>query len=87
MLKLYGCPKTRSMRVAWALEEAGAEYDYEPVNLRKGPSSNAGTYKVAQKGAKLRVVGRAGNWVKVADPKTNVEGYVYKRFLKESSAP
>ena len=36
MLKLYGCPNTRSMRVAWALEEAGAEYDYEPVILLKG---------------------------------------------------
>lgn len=36
MLKLYGCPNTRSMRVAWALEEAGAAYDYEPVILRKG---------------------------------------------------
>jgi glutathione S-transferase len=36
MLRLYGCTNTRSMRVAWALEEAGAEYDYEPVNLRKG---------------------------------------------------
>jgi glutathione S-transferase len=36
MLKLYGCPNTRSMRVAWALEEAGADYDYEPVILRKG---------------------------------------------------
>ncbi len=36
MLKLYGCPNTRSMRVAWALDEVGAEYDYEPVILRKG---------------------------------------------------
>jgi glutathione S-transferase len=36
MLKLYGCPNTRSMRVAWALEEAGADYDYEAVILLKG---------------------------------------------------
>lgn len=36
MLTLYGCPNTRSMRVAWVLEEAGAAYDYEPVILRKG---------------------------------------------------
>jgi glutathione S-transferase len=36
MLKLYGCPDTRSTRTAWALEEAGADYDYEPVILRKG---------------------------------------------------
>ncbi|ODR95668.1 hypothetical protein AUC70_01915 [Methyloceanibacter stevinii] len=58
-----------------------------PVNIRKGPSSNAGTDKVAPRGAKFRVVGREGNWIRVADPKTAQEGYIYNRFLKESSAP
>lgn len=33
---LYGCPNTRSLRAAWALEEAGAQYDYVRVNLFKG---------------------------------------------------
>jgi glutathione S-transferase len=36
MLKLYGCPNTRSLRVAWALEEAGADYEFEPIALLKG---------------------------------------------------
>ena len=36
MIKLYGYPQTRSVRVAWALEEAGAEYDYQLINLRNG---------------------------------------------------
>ncbi len=36
MLKVYGCPGTRSQRVLWALEELGADYDYIPVNLLKG---------------------------------------------------
>ena len=35
-LRLYGCPNTRSLRAAWALEEAGAEYEYVPVDLFKG---------------------------------------------------
>ncbi|MFZ5557485.1 MAG: glutathione S-transferase family protein [Pseudomonadota bacterium] len=35
-LTLYGCPNTRSLRAAWALEEAGAEYAYVPVALLKG---------------------------------------------------
>ena len=35
-MKLYGCPNTRSMRAAWALEEAGAQYDYVLVDLFKG---------------------------------------------------
>lgn len=58
-----------------------------PVNIRKGPSSTAGTDKVAQKGTKFRVVGRERNWIRVADPKNGKEGYIYSRFLKESSAP
>ena len=58
-----------------------------PVNVRKGPSSEAGTDRVAPRGAKFRVLGREGNWVKVADPRTAQEGYIYNRFLKESSAP
>lgn len=36
MLKVYGYPNTRSTRVVWALEEAGLEYQYALVDLRKG---------------------------------------------------
>ncbi len=36
MLTIFGCPNTRSARVVWALEEAGAEYDYIKVDLFKG---------------------------------------------------
>jgi hypothetical protein len=35
-LTLFGCPNSRSMRAAWALEEAGARYEYIKVDLRKG---------------------------------------------------
>jgi glutathione S-transferase len=35
-LKLYGCPNSRSLRAAWALEESGAKYEYVPVDLFKG---------------------------------------------------
>ena len=36
MIKIYGFPNTRSTRATWALEEAGAEYEFIPVNLSKG---------------------------------------------------
>jgi glutathione S-transferase len=36
MMKIYGCPNTRSTRVVWALEEAGAEYQYVKIDLMKG---------------------------------------------------
>lgn len=41
MIKLYGFPQTRSSRVAWALEEANAEYEYGLVNLRAGEHKQA----------------------------------------------
>jgi glutathione S-transferase len=41
MMKLYGYPQTRSSRVAWALEEANAEYEYGLVNLRSGEHKQA----------------------------------------------
>ena len=36
MIKIYGFQFTRSTRATWALEEAGAEYEFIPVNLAKG---------------------------------------------------
>lgn len=41
MIKLYGFPQTRSVRAAWALEEAGAKYEYGLVNLRTGEHKQA----------------------------------------------
>lgn len=58
-----------------------------PVNVRRGPSSSGATFKVAQKGTKLRVLGREGNWVQISDPATKQQGWIYKRFLKETDAP
>lgn len=36
MLTLYGSPNTRSLRVAWMLEELSLEWDYHPIALMKG---------------------------------------------------
>jgi glutathione S-transferase len=35
-MKVFGYPNTRSARAVWALEEAGADYEYQLVNLLKG---------------------------------------------------
>jgi glutathione S-transferase len=40
-MKLYGSKNSRSMRCAWALEEAGATYDYQRVNVMKGEAYSA----------------------------------------------
>ena len=33
MLTVYGCPNTRSTRVVWALEEAGADYELSLIHI------------------------------------------------------
>lgn len=46
MLKVYGCPNTRSLRVTWMLEELGFDYTYQLVNLQTGEQkSDAYTQK------------------------------------------
>jgi hypothetical protein len=57
----------------------------DAVNVRADPSGKI--LKVEQKGTKLRVIGREGNWVQVSDPATKNEGWVYTRFLQPSDAP
>lgn len=36
MMKLYGTPPTRALRVIWLLNELGLEYEMIPVDLMKG---------------------------------------------------
>jgi glutathione S-transferase len=36
MMTLYGFGPTRSLRALWALNEAGAEFEFVPVNLQAG---------------------------------------------------
>ncbi len=57
------------------------------ANVRSAPSSTADTLRVAEKGLKLRVTGRKGNWVQVTDPTTAEVGWVYSRFVETAQAP
>src|SRR5262245_26480359 len=57
------------------------------VNLRKAPSQTAETLRIAQKGEKLRVIGRKDSWVQVTDPATHETGWVYSRFSETAQSP
>jgi SH3 domain-containing protein len=57
------------------------------LNLRKAPSQTAETLRIAQKGEKLRVIGRKGSWVQVTDPATHETGWVYSRFSETAQSP
>jgi uncharacterized protein YgiM (DUF1202 family) len=55
--------------------------------VRKAPSQTAETLRIAQKGEKLRVIGRTSNWVRVTDPATSESGWVYSRFIETAQSP
>src|SRR5215467_1552989 len=57
------------------------------VNVRKSPAQTAETLRIAQKGEKLRVDDRKGNWAQVTDPATNETGWVYSRFIDSAQTP
>ncbi len=54
-MKLYGSKNSRSMRCAWALEEAGATYDYHRVNMMKG-ESQLPSFKAVNPAGKIPVL-------------------------------
>jgi uncharacterized protein YraI len=57
------------------------------ANVRAAPSTTADTLRIAEKGAKLLVTGRQGNWVQVTDPATSEVGWVYSRYIETAEAP
>ncbi len=52
MLKLLGTPNTRTTRVTWALEEAGAEYEFVKIDLHRG-GTRTPEYRALNPGAKV----------------------------------
>ncbi len=36
MVKVYGYPNSRSLRITWLLQEMGLEYDYQVIDFAKG---------------------------------------------------
>jgi hypothetical protein len=79
-----------------APEKAGLNSDGRPaewvlvvrsVNMRPSPNRSSKTIKVANKGAKLRVLARKRGWVQISDQTTSVKGWVYGRFVKPAEPP
>jgi glutathione S-transferase len=54
-MKLYGSKNSRSLRSVWALEEAGATYDYERVNMMKG-EGHSPAFKAVNPAGKIPVL-------------------------------
>jgi glutathione S-transferase len=54
-MKLYGSRNSRSLRCVWALEEAGAEYDYQRIWMMKG-EGHAPAFKAINPAGKIPVL-------------------------------
>ena len=52
------------------------------VNFRDGPSSSSRILGVIAKGAKLTVSERKRGWLKVTDPATSKEGWIYSGYIE-----
>lgn len=46
-MKLYWAPQTRSSRALWMLEEAGVDYDVEPVDIRNPAREDSAAFRAA----------------------------------------
>jgi hypothetical protein len=51
------------------------------VNLRNGPSSSSSVVGVIARGTKLAVLDRKRGWVRVNDPATSKEGWIYSGYV------
>lgn len=54
-MKLYGSRNSRSLRCAWALEEAGATYDYQRIWMMKGEGQSP-AFKAVNPAGKIPVL-------------------------------
>jgi hypothetical protein len=57
------------------------------VNVHPSPNRSSKTIRVANKGAKLRVLARKRGWVEISNPTTSLRGWVYGRFVKVADPP
>jgi hypothetical protein len=70
---------------AWAAESVRVTGDR--VNLRSGPSTTSRIVGKVDRGAVLEVLGREGDWVRVAAPDTREPAYISARLCEPLAAP
>jgi hypothetical protein len=76
--------QSASSAPAQAATDDGDANSIEPsdfVNLRSGPSSSSATIGVIDKGTKLKVMDRKRGWLKVTNPKTSENGWIYSGYV------
>ena len=83
--RVASVPRADGRRVAAAMTSGSRSRATPMCGPRRHPLRTR--CRVAEKGAKLRVTGRKGNWVQVTDPATAEVGWIYSRFIETAQAP
>jgi glutathione S-transferase len=82
-MKLYWCPRTRSLRALWMLEEAGAAYERVLVDIHKG-AQHSEAFKALNPMGKVPVLQQAN--VVIADS-TAICAWLADRLPEAGLAP
>jgi len=57
------------------------------ARAHKAPSVSSPTVRSYHMGTKLKVTGRESGWIKVVDPTTLMEGWIYEKYLTPTEGP
>jgi hypothetical protein len=57
------------------------------AKVHNAPSVSSPTIRYYRVGIRLKVIGRAPGWIKVVDPTTSKEGWIYEKYLTPKEAP
>ena len=57
------------------------------AKVHNAPSVSSPTVRLYRVGTRLKVIGRETGWIKVADPTTSEEGWIYEKYLTPKEGP
>jgi len=83
MIKLYWAPQTRSITAIWALEETGAPYERELVDIRSG-AQDTPAYRAINPMGKVPALAEGGT---VVTEQSAICAWLAERFPEKGLAP
>ena len=76
---------------AWPAKGEDKPEEWAEVSLaakvHNAPSVSSPTVRLYRVGTRLKVIGREPGWIKVADPTTSEEGWIYEKYLTPKEGP
>ena len=66
-MKLFWSPQTRASRAVWLLEEAGVDYEVEPVDIRAADREDSAEFLAASPMGKVPALVDGKVYIRAAD--------------------